>query len=197
MLREHAAGTYQRSAYLAARTISDLIVQLLPPILFSIIVYPTIGYHPGASRFFTFVMFLVLDVMAATSLATMVSCICVSVEMSTIVMSTALEITRLHGGFFIKPSQYDIQNGAWKFAQHLSFINYVYCGLCNNQFSNLEISCTADETARNKCIFTSGQQVIDARGYDIFPIGIDVVALLVYFVLARYFTYLALKYIKY
>ncbi|RYH01478.1 hypothetical protein EON65_48375 [archaeon] len=70
MLRERQAGTYQVSAYFAAKTATDTLAQLWPPVLFSVIVYWLIGYQPVASKFFMYTFFMVLDCLTATSLAT-------------------------------------------------------------------------------------------------------------------------------
>jgi ATP-binding cassette subfamily G (WHITE) protein 2 len=70
MLRERQAGTYQVSSYFAAKTAVDMLSQLWPPILFSCIVYPLIGYQNRADKFFMYMFFMVLDCMAATSVAT-------------------------------------------------------------------------------------------------------------------------------
>lgn len=70
MLRERQAGTYQVSSYFAAKSLVDIVTQLWPPILFSCIVYPLIGYHHTAAKFFMYMFFMCLDCMAATSLAT-------------------------------------------------------------------------------------------------------------------------------
>lgn len=71
MLRERAAGSYHVSSYFMARTVTDIITQLWPPIIFTCIVYPEVGYQPVAKKFFTYMMFMILDTMAATSIASM------------------------------------------------------------------------------------------------------------------------------
>ncbi len=71
MLRERSAGAYHVSAYFAAKSFVDMVTQLWPPMVFTCIVYYTIGYQPQASKFFLYMMFMVLDSLAATSLATM------------------------------------------------------------------------------------------------------------------------------
>ena len=43
MLRERSAGTYQISAYFLAKSIGDMILQVVAPIVFTCIVYNRIG----------------------------------------------------------------------------------------------------------------------------------------------------------
>jgi ABC-type multidrug transport system ATPase subunit len=70
MLRERQAGAYTVSAYFMAKTVSDMITTIWPPIIFTCLVYPEIGYQPIASKFFKYMLFMVLNTMAATSVAT-------------------------------------------------------------------------------------------------------------------------------
>jgi ATP-binding cassette subfamily G (WHITE) protein 2 len=70
MLRERSAGAYNVSAYYIAKTAVDFITQLWPPIVFTCIAYPMLGYQNTASHFFIYMVFMILDNMAATSLAT-------------------------------------------------------------------------------------------------------------------------------
>ena len=86
ILRERAAGSYHISAYFMARTITDLLTQLWPPILFTVIVYPTIGYQNDPEKFLTYMVFMILDTYAATSLSAAgmtLFCICVSLYLLT------------------------------------------------------------------------------------------------------------------
>ncbi len=69
MLRERSAGAYHCSSYFAAKSAVDVLTQLWPPVLFSCIVYFAIGYQPEPAKFFLFTMFMVLDSMAAVSMA--------------------------------------------------------------------------------------------------------------------------------
>ena len=70
MLRERQAGAYSTSSYFLAKTAVDMLTQILPPVVFTVIVYYMIGFQHDASKFFLFLMFMSLDAMAATSLAT-------------------------------------------------------------------------------------------------------------------------------
>ncbi len=71
MLRERQAGTYKVSSYFAAKSLMDSLSQLWPPILFSVIVYPLIGYQMTVKKFVIYTMFMCLDCMAATTMATL------------------------------------------------------------------------------------------------------------------------------
>ena len=121
ILRERAAGAYMVSAYFAAKTCVDFLSTAWPTTIFSCLVYFSIGYQPVASKFFLYWLFLLLDTWAALSLATMIACLCVSIEASTVALSIALEISRLYGGFFFSPAQLNATPG-WRFADALSYL---------------------------------------------------------------------------
>lgn len=193
-LRERAAGTYFVSAYFVAKSISDTMFQLIPPVVFSCIVYPVIGYQRSARKFFIYMMFMMLDTMAATSLATMLSCICVSIELTTVVMSVGFEISRLYGGFFISPTQLN-DYPDWHFADALSYIKYCFVGVALNELTDLDLTCTAKEISSNTCILT-GEAIIKQKGYDNYSIGFNVGILIVYIFGCRLFAYLALRFLK-
>jgi ATP-binding cassette subfamily G (WHITE) protein 2 len=137
---------------------------------------------------------MILDTIAATSLATMMSCICVSIELTTVVMSVCFEISRLYGGFFISPAQMsDFPD--WHFADALSYIKYCFVGIALNELSDLELTCTTSEINTGKCV-SSGNTIIEQRGYDQYSIGYNVGILIVYIFGCRLFGYLALRFFK-
>jgi ATP-binding cassette subfamily G (WHITE) protein 2 len=177
MLRERQSGAYHVSSYFMAKTTVDLITQLWPPILFTCIVYYTIGYQPLARKFFMYMFFMILDSLAATGLAQAITCVCVSVEMSTIVLSALFEMCRLYGGFFASPAQLAVPRmHAWRFADTLSYLKYAFVGVALNEFHGLNLdppasgSCTSQALASGSC-YTEGSQIIEIRGYDEYTIG--------------------------
>jgi len=192
MLRERSAGAYTVSSYFAAKTCVDMLTQLWPPILFTCIVYYTIGYQPQAYKFFLYMMFMILETMAACSLATTVTCICVSIEMSTIVLSVLFEMSRLYGGFFASPAQIAVHSMVhWRFADALSYLKYAFMGIALNEFHGLELSCPA----KGACTKT-GEAIIISKGYNEYTIGFCAGILVVYIVGCRILAYLGLRFIR-
>lgn len=194
ILRERAAGAYHVSAYFLAKSLVDILSVSWGPSVFCAIVYPTIGYQNDASHFFIYWIFMVLDSLAALSLATCVSCCCVSVEMSTVVLSVLLEISRLYGGFFTSPLQLK-EFPEWRFADALSYLKYTFVGVALNELTGLELTCTAAEVAANTCI-TSGETIIKSKGYDEYTIGFCAGILVVYIVGLRIISFIALRVIN-
>lgn len=194
ILRERAAGSYHVSAYFAARSAVDFFSTMWQTTIFCIIVYPVIGYQPSASKFFIYWLFMILDTNAALSLATMISCLCVTIELSTVALSLVLEISRLYGGFFTSPKQL-IMYENWKFADALSYLKYVFVGVAVNELEGLEYTCTAAQISANKCVYT-GEQTMAEKGYDQYTMGYCAGILAVYIFGCRMVAYIALRVLK-
>ena len=194
MLRERSAGTYYVSSYFMAKTAKDLVTNIWQPVLFTCIVYYLIGYQHSASKFFLYMMFMILDTFAATSLATAVTCCFVSIEMSTVVLASLLEISRLYGGFFTSPLQL-LAAPDWKFADALSYLKYAFVGVALNELHGLKLTCTAADIAKQSC-YTTGEELIIYYGYDQYSIGFLAGILSVFIVGCRLVAFLGLKYIK-
>ena len=194
MLRERSAGTYYVSSYFMAKTAKDFLTNLWQPILFTCIVYFLIGYQAKPEKFFIYMMFMVMDTFAATSLATAVTCCFVSIEMSTVVLASLLEISRLYGGFFTSPLQL-LYAPNWKFADALSYLKYAFVGVALNELTGLELTCTTLDVAKGSCVRT-GEELILLYGYEQYNIGFLAGILAVFIVGCRLVAFLGLKYIK-
>jgi ATP-binding cassette subfamily G (WHITE) protein 2 len=194
VLRERAAGSYHVSAYFLARTVSDICSQIWPPILFTCIVYPQIGYQQDAKKFMIYMMFMILDTLAATSVSAAVSCICVTVEMSTVVLAGIFEVSRLYGGFFTSPAQL-LEYKEWKFADALSYIKYAFVGVAINEFSGLDLRCTDAQVEAGTCI-SQGETIMEQKGYDQYTIQFAAGMLVVYIICCRIIAFLALRFLK-
>jgi ATP-binding cassette, subfamily G (WHITE), member 2 len=104
MLRERAAGAYYVSAYFLAKTGVDSFFQLIAPFVFTAFVYPICGLNiNNMNKPFIFLVFQMLLCNCAVALSNMCSCIFVSIEMSTVILACAMEITRLYSAFFVSP----------------------------------------------------------------------------------------------
>lgn len=140
---------------------------------------------------------MMLDTNAALSLATMISCLCVSLELSTVTLSLALEITRLYGGFFTSPKQLVSGNfDGWKFADALSYLKYTFVGCAVNELTGLKYTgCTDVRQAAGSCVQT-GEQTMAIMGYDQYSVGFCAGIMVVYIFGARTVAYLALRFFK-
>ena len=125
MLRERAAGAYYVSAYFLAKTGVDSFFQLLAPFIFTAFVYPISGLNMyKVNKVFIFLGFQMLLCNSAVALSNMCSCLFVSIEMSTVVLACAMEITRLYSAFFVSPVLLD-SYPKWKVRREaITLINF-------------------------------------------------------------------------
>lgn len=202
MLRERAAGTYYVSAYFLSKTIADMIVQIIAPIIFTCTCYPLVGFQNTGRQFMIFMAFMILDSFAATSLSNMISCLFVSIEMSTVIVAAAYEICRLYGGWFISPFLMDTYPD-WKFADALSYIKYAFVGVSLNENDGLLLTCTTTELSAGKCAMPpltaapfDGAAYNKFYGYDLYTIDYCFGLLIAYIIIARIIAYIALRTIK-
>jgi ATP-binding cassette subfamily G (WHITE) protein 2 len=193
VLRERAAGSYKVSAYFMSKILAEGVIQVVYPIIFSLIVYWIIDFHHKSSQFFVFALFMILCNLAATSLALMISAICRTTNLSVNILPIALEIARLFGGFFLAPANLP-KYFVW--LDVLSYLKYTYVGISLNELTGLKLHCLDSELVNGKCPITSGEQTIEKLGFDAYTIGGCIGALILYIFLARTIAFIALKKIK-
>jgi len=202
MLRERASGAYYVSAYFTSKSMVDMIFQLFLPVIFAAFVVPLTGLQNSGEKFCTFMAFNMLLAVCATSLSNMCSCLCVSIEMSTVVLACAMEITRLYSAFFVSPNLLLQSNDRWQFADALSYMKYGYVGLTLNEYKGLKFTCTAKQIAAKTCIATGEKYMAMTNtaganlGYDRYTIEFCAGIMVVYLVGCRIVSYLALRFIK-
>jgi hypothetical protein len=192
MLRERQAGAYTTLAYFTAKSLVDTVVLIWQPILFSCIVYPMFNLQDDAKKFFIYMAFMILCSMAAIALATAVTCIALTVELSTVFLSLFFEVCRLYGGFFTSPNQLDAPEFAkWKWLDAISYIKYAFIGVALNELTDLEFTCPS-----GNCEITSGEQVSALKGYDEYSVPFCAGILVLYIAVCRFIGYMGLKFIK-
>ena len=206
MLRERAAGTYYVSAYFLAKVLVEQLFQLPPPIFFSIMVYPLCQLQQNWSKFFIFMAINIMCNMAAAALANLFCCLCGTIDLASVCLVLAMEITRLYSGFFISPLllKTSAQFQSWKFADALSYMKYVYVGFCVNEYTGLTLHCSpSDPPAAFKivngvkeCAITTGEQIMEQYGYQDFTLSYLLGILCVYIVGCRIVAYLGLRFYK-
>jgi len=142
MLRERQAGTYYCSAYFLSKVAVDSFFQLIAPITFTAVTYPVINLstvtYDKAGIYLGFQMLLNN---AAVALSNMCSCLCVSIELSTVVLSMFMEFARLYSAFFVSPLALD-GFPIWSFWDQTSYMKFAYTGLVVNQYSGMSYYCT-------------------------------------------------------
>jgi hypothetical protein len=126
-------------------------------------------------------------------------------------MAATYEIVRLYGGWFISPAQIS-SYADWKFADTLSYIKYAFVAVSLNENDGLVITCAmsertpayaiGDQTTSNCKISPlttmpyDGSNYNSYYGYDSYTISECAGALVGYILIARFLSYIALRFIK-
>jgi hypothetical protein len=208
-IRERASGTYYTSVYFTAKAFADTSVQASIPIIFvsflsekkylfdffffqSCIVYFLVGFQLNAGKFFVFTLFMILCSFASRSLALMISALCKTTQTSVTVLPMLLEVTRLFGGFLLTPSRLP-KYFSWLDA--LSYIKYVYIGISLNEWGDLKLTCTANDTNSGNCI-PNGEIIIQSLGFDYISIGGCIGVFFSFIILYRIIAFLGIRFLK-
>lgn len=160
-LREHRSNLYRTDTYFLGKTIAELPLFVLIPVLFIVIVYPMIGLRMDFSSFFVALAIIVLVANVSTSFGYAISCSCSSLSMALSVGPPLIIPMLLFGGYFLN-------NGSvpWylTWVSYLSWFRYANEGLMVNQWAQYgpgEIACTRV----NASCPTSGHIVLETLNF--------------------------------
>lgn len=86
----------------------------------------------------------------------------------------------------------------WKWLDALSYVKYTYVGISLNELSGLTLHCTPAELqkAGGNCPLTSGEQTINALGFDQYSMGLCAGILVVFICACRFMAYVGLRVLK-
>ncbi|KAL8824614.1 MAG: hypothetical protein Q9191_004935 [Dirinaria sp. TL-2023a] len=119
-IKERANGLYGASAFMISNFLIGIPYLFMISLIFSIITYFLINLRSGASGFFTWVMWLFLDLLAGESLVILMSSIFPNFVVSLALTAFANGLWMSVGGFLVSPT---ILNPFWKYVFH--YIDYV------------------------------------------------------------------------
>jgi len=159
--REKANKVYKTSAYFLGKTLIELPLQILTPIVFGSIPYYMIGLKPDWTYFFRFCLGLVVLGQASESLGLILGAL-VKAPTTAVMMSPLLLIPfLLVTGFFLNLNSIPLYL-VW--IKVLSPQKYIFAALLQTEFTNQHFYCGEDELvatpAGDLCPFTSGEQVL-------------------------------------
>ncbi|KAL4878024.1 P-loop containing nucleoside triphosphate hydrolase protein [Aspergillus karnatakaensis] len=166
--KERANGLYGALPFITANFIIGLPFLFLISILFSIISYWLSNFRPSAPAFFTWVMWLFLDLVAAESLVVLITSIFPNFVIALALVAFANGLWMSVGGFLVSPT---ILNPFWKYVFHyIDYQAYVFQGMMVNEFSERIYTCGAgcncmyQTDLADQCQIR-GKGVLEAYGY--------------------------------
>ncbi|KAJ5662792.1 hypothetical protein N7462_011718 [Penicillium macrosclerotiorum] len=166
--KERANGLYGATPFVVSNFLIGLPFLFLISLLFSIVSYWLSNFQPTADAFFTWVMWIFLDLVAAESLVVLVTAIFPNFVIALALVAFANGLWMSVGGFLVTPK---ILNPFWKYVFHyIDYQAYVFQGMMVNEFADRNYSCGAD----CQCMYTSdlaaqcqirGTAVLETYGY--------------------------------
>ncbi|KAG4211605.1 hypothetical protein ERO13_A02G107103v2 [Gossypium hirsutum] len=102
LAKERSVGMYRLSAYLLARMISDLPLDLILPLVFLVIVYLMAGLKSTFTAFSLTMLTVFLSVVAAQGLGLTIGAAFMDVKKASTLASVIIMTSMLSGGFFIQ-----------------------------------------------------------------------------------------------
>ncbi|KAJ6090362.1 hypothetical protein N7486_009177 [Penicillium sp. IBT 16267x] len=137
--KERANGLYGATPFMISNFLIGLPFLFLISILFSIVSYWLSNFQPTAVAFFTWVMWIFLDLLAAESLVVFVTAIFPNFVIALALVAFANGLWMSVGGFLVTPT---ILNPFWKYVFHyIDYQAYVFQGMMVNEFSERTYSC--------------------------------------------------------
>ncbi|KAJ3525785.1 hypothetical protein NM208_g11490 [Fusarium decemcellulare] len=167
-VKEHHNGLYGATELILSNFFIGIPYLFLISILFSVISYWLSNFQPTAVAFFTWVMWLFLDLLAAESLVVFMTSLFPSFVISLALVAFANGLWMSVGGFMVPPT---ILNVFYKYVFHYwDYQKYVFEGMMVNEFSDRVYSCGSG----CQCMYNSrladqceidGQAVLRQYGY--------------------------------
>ncbi|KAJ5486714.1 hypothetical protein N7530_001014 [Penicillium desertorum] len=166
--KERANGLYGVTPFMVSNFLIGLPYLFLISLLFSIVSYWLSNFQPTAEAFFTWVMWIFLDLVAAESLVVLMTSIFPNFVISLALVAFANGLWMSVGGFMVTQK---ILNPFWKYVFHyIDYQAYVFQGMMVNEFSQRNYSCGADcrcmwaTDLEDQCLIR-GTGVLESYGY--------------------------------
>ncbi|XP_019085573.1 PREDICTED: ABC transporter G family member 27-like [Camelina sativa] len=139
--KERESNMYRLSAYFVARTTSDLLLDLILPVLFLVVVYFMAGLRLSAESFFLSVLTVFLCIVAAQlGLGLEIGASLMDLKKATTLASVRVMTFMLAGGYFVKRVKFQI---AW--ICFMSFNYHTYKLLVKVQYQEIMENVNGEE----------------------------------------------------
>ncbi|KAL7031147.1 hypothetical protein ACKWTF_006909 [Chironomus riparius] len=184
-IRESRARLYQASSYFMGKTLAELPLFLLIPILFTAISYPMIGLRGGWPYFMIAIGIVCLIANVSTSFGYLISCASSSISMALSIAPPVIIPFLIFGGFFLNAASVP---DYFKWLSYFSWFRYGNEALMINQWDGIDdIMCT-----RNITCPTSGEIILETFNFTASNFWWDILALVGLIVILRVGAYLFL-----
>ncbi|CAI7855355.1 unnamed protein product, partial [Closterium sp. NIES-53] len=136
--RERSSNSYRITAYYPAKVLSEWPIRIGPVLLFGVIAYWPIEYQRVASKFFLFLVILMLEFTAMNGLGIVIGSIAPTPQIALAMGPLFTVVLMLFGGFYVNIDSIPV----WiRWVRYISPIQWGFVGLAVNQFEGLTFSC--------------------------------------------------------
>ncbi|KAI5460401.1 P-loop containing nucleoside triphosphate hydrolase protein [Mariannaea sp. PMI_226] len=176
-VKEHHNGLYDAAEFILSNFLIGIPYLFLISVIFSIIAYWLSNFQPTAKAFFTWIMWLFLDLLAAESLVVFMASLFPSFVISLALVAFANGLWMSVSGFMVLPT---ILNPFYKYVfSYWDYQKYVFQGMMINEFSDRVYDCGEgcwcmyNSPLADQCKI-DGQAVLEQYGYGTGHMGRDV-----------------------
>jgi hypothetical protein len=177
-VHERANGLYGPTAFLVSNFLVGIPYLFLISLLFSLIAYWLSNFNPSASAFFTWVMWLFLDLLAAESLVVLISSLVPLFVVALAATAFANGLWMSVNGFMVQPQTLNV---FWRYVFHyIDYQAYVFRGMMVNEFGGRNYACERMVDGGCFCMYQSrledkclieGAAVLESYGYGTGDVG--------------------------
>lgn len=197
--KERANGLYGPTSFMLANFVIGIPYLFLIATLFSIVAYWLGNFAPTGNAFFTWLMWLFLDLLAAESLVVLLSSLIPVFVVALAATAFANGLWMCVGGFMVQPQALNV---FWRYVFHyIDYQAYVFRGMMVNEFGKRNYSCEQTQDGGCFCMYPSrlqdqclveGKAVLERYGYGTGDVGRYVGYMVVIIFVYRLLSWLAL-----
>lgn len=154
--RERANGLYGPVSFLVANTLIGIPYLYGFSVVFSLVVYWLSNFRPGGGAFFTWTVWLFLDLLAAESLVVLISSLVPIFVVALAGTAFANGLWMCTGGFLVPTG---VLNAFWRNVFHyIDYQSYVFQAMTVNEFGRRNYTCELGPRGDCSCMFNSALQ---------------------------------------
>lgn len=164
-VKERGNGLYGPTAFLLTNFLIGIPYLFTTALSFSLVSYWLINFRPAGDAFFTWILWLFLDLMAAESVVVLVCSLVPNNEISLAILAFANAIWMCTGGFVVPV---ETMNPFWRYMfYYINYQSYVFKGMMVNEFAYRDFSCAR---GADGCMI-EGKTVLQPYGYTTDSVG--------------------------
>lgn len=186
-MREHGNGMYRSDSYFLAKTLAEIPMYTIIPVMFTSVCYWTIGFYPDWRNYLMACLIVTLVTNAACSFGYLISTVSKNITVALSIAPPLITPFLLFGGFFLNAKTFP----DWMYwLQYLSWFRYGNEALAINQWSNVpNIQC--NRPVNTTCV-SSGLVVLETLDFHESNLMFDFMMLLAQLVCFRILAYIGL-----